>query len=78
MLELSLLLPDPFAETRVYLEKTITAYWWMFGICVLTMLVLVVVLVQVVRTTKCTDPVYLLMLFFLQLTMAANLYFFMY
>ena len=50
----------------------------MFGICVLTMLVLVVVLVQVVRTTKCTDPVYLLMLFFLQLTMAANLYFFMY
>jgi len=69
-------LQETFAETRVSLQKTIVAYWWMFGICAATILLLVTVFVQVLRTARFSDPVYLFMLFFLQLTMAAQMYFF--
>ena len=69
-------LQETFAETRVSLQKTINAYWWMFGICALTILILIGVLVQVIRTTRFSDPVYLLMLFFLQMTMLVQMYFF--
>lgn len=52
-------------------QKTINAYWWMFGICAATLTVLILVFIQVVRTVKLKDPVFLLMLFFLQLTLVA-------
>jgi len=69
-------LKETFAEVRISLQKTINAYWWMFGICAFTILLLVIVFILVLKTAKCSDPVYLLMLFFLQMTMAAQMYFF--
>ena len=71
-------LKETFAEIKISLQKTINAYWWMFGICATTILLLVVVFALVLKTAKCSDPVYLLMLFFLQLTMIAQMYFFWY
>lgn len=60
-----------FDENRISLQKTINAYWWMFGICAATILLLVVVSILVLKTARCSDPVYLFMLFFLQMTLVA-------
>lgn len=60
-----------FDEKRISLQKTINAYWWMFGICAATILLLVVVSILVLKTARCSDPVYLFMLFFLQMTLVA-------
>ena len=50
----------------------------MFGICAFTIFLLLVVFSLVLKTAKCSDPVYLIMLFFLQLTMVAQMYFYWY